>query len=106
ATLTNPPANIERSASGTMVLTQTLALITDTITLRGEVTEPGSVRSGVKQLDIAFNPADMGVAPGNWRARYFNNTTLSAQPALVRADAQIDFDWGAGAPHPNVNADG
>ena len=106
ATLTNPPANIERSASGTMVLTQTLALITDTITLRGEVTEPGRVRSGIKQLDIAFNPADMGVAPGNWRARYFNNTTLSAQPALVRADAQIDFDWGAGAPHPNVNADG
>ncbi len=33
-----------------------------------------------------------------WRAEYFNNKTLSATPALVREDAQINFNWGSGSP--------
>ncbi len=40
-----------------------------------------------------------------WRAEYFNNTTLSGQPALARNDAQIDFDWKTGSPGPSVRAD-
>ncbi len=29
---------------------------------------------------------------------YFNNTTLSGNPVLVRTDSQINFDWGSGTP--------
>ena len=36
----------------------------------------------------------------NWRGEYFNNTTLSGPPAMVRDDAQIDFNWGGGSPAP------
>lgn len=34
----------------------------------------------------------------DWRAEYFNNTSLSGTPALVRDDAKIDFNWGSGSP--------
>ena len=34
----------------------------------------------------------------NWRGEYFNNMTLAGTPVLVRDDANIDFDWGGGAP--------
>jgi hypothetical protein len=40
-----------------------------------------------------------------WRGEYFNNTSLSGTPALVRDDAQIDFNWGGGAPAPEIGAD-
>ena len=44
--------------------------------------------------------------PYDWRGEYFNNMTLSGAPALVRNDAQIDFNWGSGSPAPGiVNAD-
>lgn len=38
----------------------------------------------------------------NWRGEYFNNTTLSGTPALVRDDAHINFDWGALSPDTGV----
>ncbi|MBN1873714.1 MAG: hypothetical protein JXA33_05755 [Anaerolineae bacterium] len=41
----------------------------------------------------------------NWRGEYFNNMTLSGAPALVRDDAQIDFNWGSASPAPGINAD-
>ncbi len=42
-----------------------------------------------------------------WRGEYFNNTTLSASPALVRNDTQINFNWGSGSPASGVvNANG
>jgi hypothetical protein len=42
-----------------------------------------------------------------WRGEYYNNQTLSGQPALVRDDAQINFNWGAGSPAPGaINSDG
>jgi hypothetical protein len=44
--------------------------------------------------------------PYNWRGEYFNNMTLSGAPALVRNDAQIDFNWGNSSPATGViNAD-
>jgi PA14 domain len=36
------------------------------------------------------------------RAEYFANTNLAGWPVLARADAPIDFDWGAGSPDPVV----
>ncbi len=41
----------------------------------------------------------------NWRAEYFNNTTLAGSPALVRDEATISNNWGLGSPGPGVNSD-
>lgn len=41
---------------------------------------------------------------GEWRAQYYNNTSLSGTPALVRNEQTISYSWGA-APAPQVNAD-
>ena len=38
----------------------------------------------------------------NWRGEYYTNRNLSGTPALVRDDAQINFDWGNGSPAPGV----
>jgi hypothetical protein len=44
--------------------------------------------------------------PYDWRGEYFDNMTLSGAPALVRNDAQIDFNWGSRSPATGViNAD-
>ncbi|RLC83073.1 MAG: hypothetical protein DRI61_00375 [Chloroflexi bacterium] len=40
-----------------------------------------------------------------WTGLYFNNPTLSGVPTVVRQDAKVDFDWGAGSPHPSIPAD-
>jgi len=39
---------------------------------------------------------------GPWKGEYFNNKTLSGQPALARNEADINFNWGAGSPAPGV----
>lgn len=39
------------------------------------------------------------------KAEYFNNRELSGQPALVRTDANIDFQWNSLSPAPGVNDD-
>ena len=36
----------------------------------------------------------------DWRAEFFNNRDLSGDPALVRNDRSINFDWGSGSPAP------
>ncbi len=41
----------------------------------------------------------------NWRGEYFNNKELLGQPALVRDDGAINFDWGYGSPASGINAD-
>jgi hypothetical protein len=33
-----------------------------------------------------------------WHGEYFDNADLLGGPTLVRGDAEIDFDWGTGAP--------
>jgi hypothetical protein len=40
--------------------------------------------------------------PGPWEGAYFTGRDLSQTPALVRDDAVIDFDWGWGAPAPEI----
>jgi len=43
----------------------------------------------------------------NWRAEYYNNRDLSGQPALVRNEAALNYNWGASSPAPGVvNTDG
>jgi uncharacterized protein YraI len=45
-------------------------------------------------------------APSNvWRGEYFNNTSMSGAPVLVRDDPHINFNFGFGSPGPGVAAD-
>lgn len=49
---------------------------------------------------VSWAPAPIPIV--NWRGEYFNNRTLSGPPALVRDDAQINFNWGGGSPAPGI----
>ncbi|MBN1247592.1 MAG: hypothetical protein JXC32_08025 [Anaerolineae bacterium] len=40
-----------------------------------------------------------------WQASYWNNTSLSGDPVLIRAEANIDNDWGWNSPGTPVSAD-
>ena len=40
-----------------------------------------------------------------WEGRYFTNPDLQGDPAVVRDDATINFDWGNGGPVAGVGAD-
>ena len=43
-------------------------------------------------------------ASGAFTGCYYNNTTLSGNPSLVRTDSQINFDWGSSTPDPSLTA--
>lgn len=40
-----------------------------------------------------------------WKGEYYGNRELQGNPALVRDDPRIDFDWGDGAPATNLPND-
>lgn len=42
---------------------------------------------------------------GQWEGRYFANRDLSGQPALVRGDQELRFNWGSAAPDPALPND-
>jgi hypothetical protein len=44
-------------------------------------------------------------APGGWRAEFFGNCNLGADPILRRTDAVIDFKWLLGSPGSGVPTD-
>lgn len=48
---------------------------------------------------------ELKAAYPHWRGEYFNNPNLEGQPALVRGDETLSFDWGPNPPAPGVNAD-
>jgi beta-glucosidase len=50
-------------------------------------------------------PPDAAPGAHGLRAEYFNNMDLSGQPALVRIDRQLHFDWGPGSPDPRIQPD-
>ncbi|MDT8301804.1 MAG: LamG-like jellyroll fold domain-containing protein [Sedimentisphaerales bacterium] len=39
---------------------------------------------------------------GGLRGEYYNNSTLSGEPVLIRSDPGIDFTWGTASPEPNI----
>jgi hypothetical protein len=43
---------------------------------------------------------------GGWRGEYFANANLEGQPAVVRTDEHVGFDWADGAPVPELPAEG
>lgn len=58
--------------------------------------------TGIALLQIGWNKVESGAT---WQAGYYNNKTLSGDPALSRLDAAIDFDWGASSPGGAVSVD-
>jgi hypothetical protein len=46
------------------------------------------------------------VLPGSWQGEYYANPVFEGDPFLVRTDAEINFDWGEGAPAEGMPADG
>jgi hypothetical protein len=52
----------------------------------------------VAKLSLAPTPQQIY----NWRGEYFSNRYLNGSPTLVRDDANIAFNWGAGAPAPGM----
>ncbi len=49
---------------------------------------------------------DLEPLAGPFQGEYFSNPDLAGTPVLVRQDANVDFDWGAGAPAPGLPVDG
>ncbi len=45
------------------------------------------------------------LAASDWTASYWNNTSMSGNPALQRSEATLNYDWGDGAPASGVNGD-
>jgi len=46
----------------------------------------------------------LGAYP-DWRGEYFDNANLQGDPALVRNDAQLSFNWGGGSPGEGLPPD-
>jgi hypothetical protein len=64
----------------------------------------------VAVLTMAGSTLAQGPGPqhtdATWQATYWNNMTLSGTPVLQRDEADLDHDWGTGAPDSRVNPDG
>ena len=44
--------------------------------------------------------------PATWRGEFFANRWLAERPLVITQTAEVDFDWGTGAPDPALPADG
>jgi hypothetical protein len=52
--------------------------------------------SGDAVMTFSYAPVQQTI--NNWRGEYYNNTGLSGSPALVRDDANVNFNWAGGSP--------
>jgi hypothetical protein len=50
-------------------------------------------------------PAPPEPTKGPWAGQYFKNKSLSGNPALLRVDPNVSFDWGYGSPAPGLPVD-
>ena len=60
--------------------------------------------AGLYQTGSLVEPAAAS-AFADLRGEYFNNQEWKGEPALVRDDAQVNFNWGSLAPAPQIQAD-
>ncbi len=59
-------------------------------------------KAGLAVVQLSWQLGSTPPTSGNWHAEYFNDITLGGSPILVRNDAAINFDWGAGSPAPGT----
>jgi hypothetical protein len=62
-------------------------------------------RGDVARIRFEIVPLSLPATSPYWRGEYFSNPGLAGVPALVRGDAVINFDWGAGPPAFGIPAD-
>lgn len=64
---------------------------------------------GMYPTGVIFEPIEADVlSSGNQKglkAEYFNNRELKGEPALVRTDEQVNFNWGSISPAKEINED-
>jgi len=51
-------------------------------------------------VSVDAKPSEHGL-----KGEYFNNIELAGQPALVRIDTQVRFDWNSSSPEPKIKSD-
>jgi beta-glucosidase len=82
--------------------------------IRGKVSSTTKVlySAGMYQTGVFVEPVASSAltvsgsgSPAGLRGEYFNNRELKGEPAMVRADAHVNFDWGSVSPAPQVNED-
>jgi len=69
--------------------------------------------TGIVPVVPSPNPPPPGPQPtatrppqgSGWRGEYYDNPHLAGNPALVRNDPEINFDWGYGPPAPGLPSD-
>jgi len=67
--------------------------------------------TAITQTDFPVIPAEYLQPPDakdgqtGLKAEYFNNQTMSGDPAVTRIDKNIDFNWGQSAPDPKIDPD-
>jgi beta-glucosidase len=52
-----------------------------------------------------LTPAGGSAGAHGLKGEYYNNMFLSGQPAVVRTDSTIAFEWGNGSPDPKIQVD-
>lgn len=62
----------------------------------------GSTLAGESVVTVPSSVLSINGKPG-LNAEYFNNQELRGEPATVRTDARIDFNWGRYKPTPQLN---
>jgi len=51
-------------------------------------------------------PTPTALVITDWRGEYFANRDLAGNPALIRNDGYVDFNWGEGSPGPTIPVNG
>jgi len=84
--------------------TATPGLVTPTSTPTSAATPAGTASPAATQTPIpTWTPTPVIT---EWRGAYYANTDLIGEPALVRNDPVILFEWGNGAPAAGLPVDG
>jgi hypothetical protein len=71
----------------------------------GEHTVQVEYYENIDRAQVRIWWENRGLYP-EWKGEYFSNPDLQGQPALVRNDSEVRFDWGQGSPASQVPADG
>ncbi len=85
-----------------------LAGITNKVSTQTNVLySPGMFKIGVSAAPVFSSALTINGkgSPAGLKGEYFNNREMKGEPALVRTDEEVNFDWGAFSPASQVAAD-